>query len=52
VCVTLIVPGPFGAMIDKKTGKVWIWTNITDNNGKKTGKTAFLSEEAIPEPEK
>jgi hypothetical protein len=40
------------AMIDKKTGKVWIWTNITDNNGKKTGKTAFLSEEAIAEPEK
>jgi|HubBroStandDraft_4_1064222.scaffolds.fasta_scaffold231736_2 hypothetical protein len=40
------------AMIDKKTGKVWIWTNLTDNNGKKTGKSAFLSEEVIPEPEK
>jgi hypothetical protein len=39
-------------MIDKKTGKVWIWTNITDNDGKKTRKSAFLSEEVIPEPEK
>jgi hypothetical protein len=40
------------AIIDKKTGRVWIWTNIIDNNGKKTGKSAFLSEEVIPEPEK
>lgn len=39
------------AIIDKKTGKVWVWTEIT-SNGKKTGKTAFLSEEVIPEPEK
>jgi hypothetical protein len=39
------------AMIDKKTGKVWIWTSLTEN-GKKTGKTAFLSEEVVPEPEK
>ncbi len=40
------------AMIDRKTGKVWIWTNLMDNNGKKTGKSAFLSEEVVPEPEK
>lgn len=39
------------AIIDKKTGKVWIWTEVT-NNGKKTGKSAFLSEDVIPEPEK
>jgi hypothetical protein len=39
------------AMIDKKTGRVWVWTEVT-NNGKKTGRTAFLSEDVIPEPEK
>jgi gas vesicle protein len=38
------------AMLDKQTGKVWVWKNIT-RDGKATGKTAFLSEEVSPRPD-
>jgi hypothetical protein len=39
------------AILDKKTGKVWIWNNVTDEKGRKTGKSAFVSEEVSPEPD-
>ncbi len=39
------------ALLDKKTGKVWVWTELTEH-GKKVGKSAFLSEDVVPEPEK
>jgi hypothetical protein len=39
------------AIIDKKSGKVWVWTTLTDNRGKQTGKSYFASEEVSPEPE-
>ncbi len=39
------------ALIDRRTGRVWVWTNFTDNKGQKTGKTEFLSEDVVPDPE-
>ncbi len=39
------------AILDKQTGKVWVWTNLTRDDGKLTGKSAFISEEVSPPPE-
>ena len=38
------------ALLDRKTGRVWIWTKITD--AKKVGgpESAFVEEEVIPQP--
>jgi hypothetical protein len=44
-------PVSTSAVLDKKTGRIWVWTNVTDQGGKKTGKTLFLSEDVTPEPE-
>jgi hypothetical protein len=30
------------ALLDKSTGAVWVWTALTDSNGKDTGKSAFV----------
>jgi hypothetical protein len=37
------------AILDKQTGEVWVWTNIT-RDGKETGKSAFVAEEVSPPP--
>lgn len=38
------------ALLDKRTGKIWVWKEMT-MNGKKTGSTEFASETVTPEPE-
>jgi hypothetical protein len=40
------------AILDRQTGRVWIWTSLTDNKGAKTGKSAFLEEKLVPNPDK
>ena len=39
------------AILDRHTGKVWIWTNLTDDKGAKTGKSAFVEEDVVPKPD-
>ena len=38
------------AILDKRTGRVWIWTELTDNKGKSTGETAFVGEQTLGSP--
>jgi hypothetical protein len=39
------------AILDRKTGRVWVWTAITDSRGVKT-KTEFTEEDLVPTPSK
>jgi hypothetical protein len=38
-------------ILDRKTGRVWIWTTMTDSKGVKT-KTEFIEEDLVPNPSK
>lgn len=35
------------AIFDKQTGQVWVWTELTEKNGKKTGRSAFVAEDVL-----
>ena len=39
------------AILDRKTGRVWVWTSVTNSKGEKA-KSEFVEEDLVPSPTK